>query len=217
MDVEQLYEEMEQMENKDKSGFFVELTNLKGKVVYIVFLCRKYKICACGSVAADGGDPEKNRKYAKKGIRYWKTQGSAALVGKVAAKVRTASTREIPYQKWIVRHLPGPKELERQRREKFDFQPKISIVIPLYKTQEKYLRQLVETIKEQTYPNWELCLSDGSGANSPIAGLLEALVASDERIKVVSHEESLQISENQMLRLRLQRVIILRLQIMMMN
>lgn len=37
MDVEQLYEEMEQMENKDKSGFFVELTNLKGKVVYIVF------------------------------------------------------------------------------------------------------------------------------------------------------------------------------------
>ena len=37
VDVEQLYEEMEQMENKDKSGFFVELTNLKGKVVYIVF------------------------------------------------------------------------------------------------------------------------------------------------------------------------------------
>ena len=137
---------------------------------------------------------KKIEKYAKKGIRYWKTQGSAALVGKVAAKVRTASTREIPYQKWIVRHLPGPKELERQRREKFDFQPKISIVIPLYKTQEKYLRQLVETIKEQTYPNWELCLSDGSGANSPIAGLLESLAASDERIKVVSHEESLQIS-----------------------
>ena len=182
------------------------------------FLCRKYKICTCGSVAADGGDPEKkSKKYAKKGIRYWKTQGSAALVGKVAAKVRTASTREIPYQKWIVRHLPGPKELERQRREKFDFQPKISIVIPLYKTQEKYLRQLVETIKEQTYPNWELCLSDGSGANSPIAGLLESLAASDERIKVVSHEESLQILKIQMLRLRLQRVIILRLQIMMMN
>ena len=55
---------------------------------------------------------------------------------------------------------------------------------------------MVETIKEQTYPNWELCLSDGSGANSPIAGLLESLAASDERIKVVSHEESLQISEN---------------------
>ena len=196
VDVEQLYEEMEQMENKDKSGFFVELTNLKGKVVYIVFYAGNTKSVHVVPLQQTVVIRKKIEKYAKKGIRYWKTQGSAALVGKVAAKVRTASTREIPYQKWIVRHLPGPKELERQRREKFDFQPKISIVIPLYKTQEKYLRQLVETIKEQTYPNWELCLSDGSGANSPIAGLLELLVASDERIKVVSHEESLQISEN---------------------
>ena len=199
VDVEQLYEEMEQMENK---------------VVYIVFYAGNTKSVHVVPLQQTVVIRKKIEKYAKKGIRYWKTQGSAALVGKVAAKVRTASTREIPYQKWIVRHLPGPKELERQRREKFDFQPKISIVIPLYKTQEKYLRQLVETIKEQTYPNWELCLSDGSGANSPIAGLLESLVASDERIKVRNHCRFLKI---QMLRLRLQRVIILRLQIMMMN
>lgn len=120
MDVEQLYEEMEQMENKDKSGFFVELTNLKGKVVYIVFYAGNTKsvhVVPLQQTVVIG----KNRKICKKGIRYWKTQGSAALVGKVAAKVRTASTREIPYQKWIVRHLPGPKELERQRRENLIF------------------------------------------------------------------------------------------------
>ena len=45
VDVEQLYEEMEQMENKDKSGFFVELTNLKGKVVYIVFMPEIQNLC----------------------------------------------------------------------------------------------------------------------------------------------------------------------------
>ena len=154
----------------------MELTNLKGKVVYIVFYAGNTKSVHVVPLQQTVVIRKKIEKYAKKGIRYWKTQGSAALVGKVAAKVRTASTREIPYQKWIVRHLPGPKELERQRREKFDFQPKISIVIPLYKTQEKYLRQLVETIKEQTYPNWELCLSDGSGANSPIAEIGRAHV-----------------------------------------
>ena len=48
-------------------------------------------------------------------------------------------------------------ELEKQRRTKFEYQPKISIVVPLYKTPEKYLRQLVDTVKAQTYPNWELC------------------------------------------------------------
>lgn len=148
---------------------------------------------------------------------YWRSQGSAALADKIVAKVKTASTREIPYQKWILRHLPSQKELEKQKREKFEFQPKISIVIPLYKTPEKYLRQLVETVKAQTYPNWELCLSDGSGANSPIAGLLKELEASDERIKVVSHERALQISENTNAGIEIATGIILLLQTMMMK
>ena len=152
VDVEQLYEEMEQMENKDKSGFFVELTNLKGKVVYIVFYAGNTKSVHVVPLQQTVVIPEKNRKICKKRNPLLENTGKCrSCRKKLTAKVRTASTREIPYQKWIVRHLPGPKELERQRREKFDFQPKISIVIPLYKTQEKYLRQLVETIKEADY------------------------------------------------------------------
>ena len=193
VDVEQLYEETE---IHDKTGFFVELTNLTGKFVYIVFYAGNTKSVHIAHLQPTVVLRKKVEKYAKKGLRYWRSQGSVALVGKIAAKVKTASTREIPYQKWILRHLPSQKELEKQRREKFDFQPKISIVIPLYKTPEKYLRQLVDTVKAQTYPNWELCLSDGSGADSPIAGLLKELAASDERIKVVSHDQQLQISEN---------------------
>lgn len=65
MDVEQLYEEMEQMENKDKSGFFVELTNLKGKVVYIVFYAGNTK-SVHGSVAADSGDRKKSKNMQKR-------------------------------------------------------------------------------------------------------------------------------------------------------
>ena len=193
VDVEQLYEETE---IHDKTGFFVELTNLTGKFVYIVFYAGNTKSVHIAHLQPTVVLRKKVGKYAKKGLRYWRSQGSVALVGKIAAKVKTASTREIPYQKWILRHLPSQKELEKQRREKFDFQPKISIVIPLYKTPEKYLRQLVDSGKAQTYPNWELCLSDGSGADSPIAGLLKELAASDERIKVVSHNQQLQISGN---------------------
>lgn len=110
--------------------------------------------------------------------------------------MKTVSTREIPYSKWIERHLPTKGELEKERRTKFDFQPMISIVVPAYKTPEKYLRRLVECVKEQTYPNWQLCISDGSGADSPIRKLLQELAAQDERIKVVFSEKPLQISEN---------------------
>ena len=193
VDVEQLYEEMD---NKDKSGFFVELTNLKGKILYMVFYAGNTKSVHIVHLQRAVVLSKKVEKYAKKGLKYWKNQGSAALVDKMVSKVKTASTREIPYQKWIVRHLPGNKELERQRREKFEYQPKISIVVPLYKTPEKYLRQLVDTVKEQTYPNWELCLSDGSGENSPLTSFLKKLEAEDERIRVVYNEKQLQISEN---------------------
>lgn len=193
VDVEQMYEEMD---HEDKTGFFAELTNLTGKLVYVVFYAGDTKSVHIAHLNPAVVFRKKIQKYAKKGLCYWKSQGSTAMVGKIVSKVKTASTREIPYQKWILHHLPGNKELEKQRKTVFDYQPKISIVIPLYKTPEKYLRQLVDTVKAQTYTNWELCLSDGSGENSPIRKLLESLEASDKRIRVIHNEKQLQISEN---------------------
>ncbi len=67
VDVEQLYEEMEQMENKDKSGFFVELTNLKGKVVYIVFYAGNTKSVHVVPLQQTVVIRKKIEKYAKKG------------------------------------------------------------------------------------------------------------------------------------------------------
>ena len=196
VDVEQLYEEYEEMGIHDKTGFFAELTNLKGKILYVVFYAGDKKSVHIVHLNPAVVLQKKVQKYAEKGLRYWRNQGSRALIDKMISKVKTASTREIPYQKWIIRHLPGNKELEKQRREKFDYQPKISIVVPLYKTPEKYLLQLVESVKAQTYPNWELCLSDGSGENSPLTSFLKSLEAGDERIKVAYNEQALQISEN---------------------
>ena len=51
-------------------------------------------------------------------------------------------------------------------------------------------------MQQQTYPNWELCLSDGSGTDSPLTGILKELCAKDARIKVITHDRALQISEN---------------------
>ena len=69
-------------------------------------------------------------------------------------------------------------------------------MIPLYKTPEKYLQQLVDSIEAQTYGNWELCLSDGSGADSPLTDYLNRLEKSDDRIRVIRNDQALQIAEN---------------------
>ena len=193
VDVEQLYEEAK---DPGKTGFFAEVTGFSGKVMYLVFECKGKKSVYVVHLQKPVILANKVEKYAKKGMKYLKYQGPAALWNKTVAKVKTVSTREIPYSKWIERHLPTKGELEKERRTKFDFQPMISIVVPAYKTPEKYLRRLVECVKEQTYPNWQLCISDGSGADSPIRKLLQELAAQDERIKVVFSEKPLQISEN---------------------
>ena len=172
VDVNQLYEELQ---NPEKTGFFTEVTNVHSKCLYVVFRAGDKKTVKIVPLRKAEVLAKKIDKYAKKGIRYWKSQGCAALAGKIISRVKTASTREIPYQKWITRHLPGKAELEKQRRTKLAYSPKISIVVPLYKTPEKYLKRLVESVQEQTYQNWELCLSDGSGADSPLTGVLKEL------------------------------------------
>lgn len=58
--------------------------------------------------------------------------------------------------------FPVIEEAARQRLYRFDREVKFSILMPLYNTPEKFLRQAIESVMDQTYEGWELCLADGS-------------------------------------------------------
>ena len=66
------------------------------------------------------------------------------------------------YEEWFERHKADRKTLRRQRHEHFEQNPLISIVIPLYCTPTPYLKELIDSVRSQTYTNWQLCLADGS-------------------------------------------------------
>lgn len=143
---------------------------------------------------------ERLQALLKKARVVIKTEGFGNFIRAVFRKLKgkVAPTRALPvsYQEWIKHHLPDEQELRQQRGYTFENRPLISIVIPLYKTPEHYLTQLIDSVKAQSYGNWELCLSDGSGEHSPIKSMLEQFEAEDERIKVVHNEKQLHISEN---------------------
>lgn len=181
---------------EEKSGFYIELNKLPGKVIYLVFACRGRKNVYPVSLETPVIMKNKMEKYFHKGVEYYRAHGMQALTTKVARKLFTAKDQPVDYQKWILKHIPGPGELERQRRTKLPVNPKFSIVVPLYKTPEPYLKQMIRSVQSQTYGNFELCLSDGSGADSPLKKVLDSFVKEDERIRVISHEKTLQISEN---------------------
>lgn len=134
------------------------------------------------------------KKAGKKVLVYYQQFGVKATVLRAFDKLTGRET--LSYKAWFKRQTPTKEALKAQREREFAYAPKISVVVPLYRTPETYLTELIESVKKQTYGNWELCLSDGSGEDSPIAGLLARYEAEEDRIKVVSHKEPLKISEN---------------------
>ena len=97
------------------------------------------------------------------------------------------------YEIWMKNNMLTEKDYEFQKNKKFEINPKISIAIPMYNTNEVFFEELINSIKEQTYSNWELCLADGSETeNSNLKKLLE----NEPRIKYKFLNENKGIAEN---------------------
>ena len=103
------------------------------------------------------------------------------------------SEEERIYKKWITENEPSKNELEEQKNTKFEIKPKISIVVPVYNTPENFFDELVKSLQNQTYTNWELCLADGSP--EPLKYMQE-YPKKDKRIKYKIIGENKGISEN---------------------
>ncbi len=61
--------------------------------------------------------------------------------------------------------FPNAEERSLQENTSFSKSPKISILVPLYNTPKNFLVDMLESVRLQTYKNWELCLADGSDKN----------------------------------------------------
>ena len=180
----------------EKSGFYLELLNVNSDIIYLNFRSGQKKAIYSVGMTQVAVWRKKVSGYVKKAKRYLRTYGFEALLKKTANKIMKRKSRPIVYDEWIRRHLPDAHQLEQQRKTKLKLEPKFSIVVPLYKTPEKYLKQMIDSVRGQTYSNWELVLSDGSGANSPLKHLLEEYILADKRIHVCTHEDPLNISLN---------------------
>lgn len=105
------------------------------------------------------------------------------------------------YQKWIEKYEPKYDELEKQRETTFEFMPKISIVVPMYNTPEKYFKELLESITEQTYENWELCLADGSPEKAEYLEDLIQPLGDKIKYKLLSENKGISGNSNEALKL----------------
>ena len=89
------------------------------------------------------------------------------------------------------------EELQRERETKFERKIRFSILVPLYNTPEPFLKEMVESVTAQTYPEWELCLADGSDeAHGYVGEYCRRMAEKDPRIVYKTLEHNGGISEN---------------------
>jgi GT2 family glycosyltransferase len=130
----------------------------------------------------------------KKSWMYLRRKGVKQFAKRVSDVVLGADG--ISYERWRRKYGTTQQALAGQREHRFEQEPLISILVPLYRTPEKFLREMIASVEAQTYRNWELILSDGSGADSPITELLKEYEKKDARIRALHHGRQLRIAEN---------------------
>lgn len=103
-----------------------------------------------------------------------------------------------PYQRWRELNTPSSNDLEiyHGKAQNFEYQPKISVVVPVYNPPIQLLQEAIESVIDQVYSNWELCIADDNSTDPGVKSLLQKYEAQDERIKVVYRTENGHISEN---------------------
>lgn len=106
--------------------------------------------------------------------------------------------RDEVYQAWFERFVsitPGKREDVLKDIERLERCPKFSIVVPTYNSNGQFLREMIASVRDQIYADWELCIADDASTDSRVREVLSEAAAADNRIKLVFRETNGHISE----------------------
>ena len=82
--------------------------------------------------------------------------------------MKDARADDAAYQQWFKAHCATKDELAYQRSHQFAHEPLISVIVPCFNSQERYLEELLDSVVAQSYPHWELLLVDATCATSDV-------------------------------------------------
>lgn len=128
----------------------------------------------------------------KKGFSYLKQYGFQEFKVRLSERFEK---EEVDYNEWCKNDILTDEERKAQRKRIWEYPPLISVVVPIYKTPEVFLRQMIESVTAQTYPHWQLCIADGSGDTAETKRIVDSYL-SDKRIKYKILAENLGIADN---------------------
>jgi len=113
-----------------------------------------------------------------------------------ALRLKGAADSKPAYARWLESRTLWPRDIERLRTlsRALAFRPTFSVIVATYDTAEQHLRAALDSVFEQTYDNWELCVADDASPQPHIRRILQEYAARDARVKLTFRDENGHIS-----------------------
>lgn len=127
------------------------------------------------------------RENIVKTISYFKRNGMKSTILAVTERLQRIKKEKYEYV------APTTEELNKQRERVFVSPVTFSVVVPVYHTPEKFYKEMIQSVLQQTYPFWKLILAD-AGKQEELRKIAESF--QDERIKYVALEQNKSIADN---------------------
>ena len=132
----------------------------------------------------------------KKGFRYLRHYGPKAFWNRLRDKMEP---EDVPYGPWFERYKASEETLMQQKKQgkKLAYQPLVSIVVPCYRTPRTYLLEMLDSVRAQSYENWQLCLMDATPSEEVAQAVWEYCEKYQEKRILYTHlEKNLGIAGN---------------------
>ncbi|MBF2029325.1 MAG: glycosyltransferase [Oscillatoriales cyanobacterium C42_A2020_001] len=130
--------------------------------------------------------------FKKVGKLYqaWRERGTRGFIHFVYDRLKARFHREITYPQWVAERQWTPTKIAQAKQQltQWHLRPTFSVILPVYNVEEKWLKKAIDSVINQIYPDWELCIADDASTTQHIKPLLNRYSKLDSRIKVVFRE-----------------------------
>lgn len=132
---------------------------------------------------------KKPKGLIKKGWKILTKLGLKVFIKRIIRKLKKQPELQVgqkPYDKYLEKNkLTSSRQNSAQKGiTAFHYKPVISIIMPVYNVEEKWLEKAIKSVQNQWYSKWELCICDDASTEEHVKKVLEKFAAGDPRIKI---------------------------------
>jgi glycosyltransferase involved in cell wall biosynthesis len=157
----------------------------------VSYLWRNYR--DVGSVLVSLAHYPNPLKLVRATVRVLRASGPTGFL----QAIKNFAQGNLTYPQWVARN-ETLSEADRaaidRHMQTLKIYPQISVLMPVFNTPEILLRRAIESVRQQIYPHWELCIADDASTELHVRSVLESYARMDERIHIVRRARNGHIS-----------------------